>query len=325
MKPLVLIVVVAALTSSALAQNARKPKRQATRQAAPVAKPVAKPAPAPTAPVSTAAATPTPVAPPQFLQIRYFGEYLGSNIYRWDDYLTDVDGKRNYDMDESSPLQMFHQFSFRMLVADKVRLYVEPRFITQFGGRNKMEADSPAGDHQFVQQADHRVSLQSNYWASEDKVWSTSYRLGARLPTSRTDKNSGHILQPDMLHVTNLTVNEKLSFSLWNQVRYYWYEQNVDAERWRLYTSPSMTYTIDDIWSLYFQYEHEYAHRSRPGAGNRHSNFFNGEETLQDLYAGVNYNINPSLTFYPFIRFAQLSKWDTQTMQAGFWLMGAIY
>ena len=324
MKPLVLVFVATALMSSALAQTARRPKRQGARKAAPTAKPrVLR-----TAPVSTAPATaaPAPAAPPQFLQIRYFGEYAGSNLYRWDDTLVDVDGKRNYsDSIGSDPLQWFHQFSFRFLVADNIRLFVEPRFVTQFGGRNEMGAEE---DQQFIQQLDHRFGLMSNYWASADGVWSTTYRLGTRLPTSRGDKNAQHILQPEALHITNLTISPQLSFGLWNQIRYYWYEQNVDAERWRLYTGPSMTYTIDDIWSVFVMYEHEYQHRSRggnTGNGRRRRNFFNGEEILQDVYAGVNYNINPSLTFYPFIRFAQVSKWDTQTMQAGFWLMGAIY
>ncbi len=332
MKPFVLIFVVAALTSSALAQTNRRQKRQAAK---PVAAPVTA-APVSTAPAATPA--PAPAAPPQFLQIRYFGEFLGSNLYRWDDKLTDVDGKRNTNskrnyFDGADPTQWFHQFSFRMLVADNVRLIIEPRFITQVGGRNKMGG---ADDKQLVQQADHRVGFLSNYWNSDDKVWSTTYRLSARLPTSRADKNSGHILQFDPTHITSYKLSEKVSFGLYNTYRYYWYESSKDAQRWRLYTSPSVTYTIDDVWSIFVSYEHEYSHRSNASAptnnatgenvgSERRRSFFNAHETLQDVYAGVNYNINPSLTFYPFIRFAQVSKWDTQTMQAGFWLMGAIY
>lgn len=324
---------VATSITSAEAQTAKRKNSQTrptARRTAPAARKTAparaqsvkaKQTTAPVSPVipSTAAPT-TPVAAPQFLQIRYFGEFLGSNLYRWDDTLTDVDAKRDYSAG-TDPLQWFHQFSFRFMLADNMRLWIEPRFITQHGGRNKMGADE---DKQSIQQLDHRVRLQSNYWTSEDKMWSTTIIAGTRLPTDRGSKNARIILQPEALHITGLTLNETWSFGLWNQVRYYWYETALDDERWRLYTGPSVTYTIDDIWSVFVMYEHEMTHRSRAGAGNRRG-FWSMEETLQDVYAGVNYNINPSLTFYPFIRFAQVSKWDTQTQQVGFWLMGAIY
>jgi hypothetical protein len=273
-----------------------------------------------TAPVSTpsAAPAPQPTPPPQFLQIRYFGEYLGSNLYRWDDTLTDVTTNGNYKP-STDPLQMFHQIGFRFRLSEEVRLWVEPRFITQFGSRAKMGADE---DQQVIQQFDFRVRLGTNYWTSEDKQWSTTFLGGTRIPTDRGSKNANIVLQPEVLHITNFTPNPTWSFGLWNQVRYYWYESDVDSQRWRLYTGPSFTYTIDDIWSVFVMYEHEMNHRSNPGA---RRNFVHMKETLQDVYAGVNYNINPSLTIYPFIRFAQVSTWDPQTQQVGFWLMGAIY
>ncbi len=317
MKRLIAVMMVLGFVGTAIAQTPKKTEKKAPKKA--------------TKSVSTAPVAPAPAAPPkpQFMQIRYFAELLGSSIDKLEDNQIwtgtgEIRGTRKAPR-QSDPLNLFNQFSFRFLVGENTRLYVEPRFFLQFGDRNDLvndaKADGSSVDAQVIQQLDHRIGFMSNYWTSADKKWSTTYRLGTRLPTDRASKNSNIVLQPEALHITNFTPNTKWSFGLWNQLRYYWYEEQVDNERWRLYTGPSMTYTINDIWSIFVMYEHELQH-SAP-EGKRH--FLYGQESLQDVYAGVNYNINPSFTVYPFIRFSQVSRVDPETMQWGLWLMAALY
>jgi hypothetical protein len=330
-----LVTVLALALSSSLALAQTSPKRSSTKlPAKPAAKAaVAAPAPAP----ATAAVTPanTSVASEdsatmkvlkERLQIRYFSEFLGPNVKKWDDNQVDVDG---YGGDgkgkfarSSDPINMFNQFSFRWKVADTTRAFVDARFTTQFGDRNGV---SDGSDKQVIVQEDQRVGLNYGYFASADKVWTANFLPRFRLPTSEASQDANIVLQPDFLHVLSFQATPSLNFSLYSSARYYWFEQKVDSERYRLYNSPSMTYILNDTFEIYLQYEHELQHRAAEGA--RKYNYM--KESLQDIYAGMNINFTPSLTIMPFIRFAQLQRWgwsdQRETMQIGAWIMGNIF
>lgn len=252
------------------------------------------------------------------LQVRYFAEFLGPNVKRLDDKSVDTDSKGNYAAGED-PINTFHQLSLRWRTGKTTRVFVEPRFTTQMGNR---EALQNAGKESGVVRAeDFRAGVMDVYWTSEDKVWSTTYRLGNRFPTSEASRDANITAQPEGLHILSWTPNKDWNVSLWNQLRYYWYEPQVENERWRLYTGPSVTYTINDTFSIFAMYEHEQNHAAP--AGKR--NYFHSTNSLQDLYAGVNINITQSLTIYPFIRMAQLKKFNDETMQIGAWVMGAVF
>lgn len=253
----------------------------------------------------------------EHLQVRYFSEFLGPNVVKWDDNQVDVDTKGNYAK-SSEPIGMFHQFSFRWKIASETRIFAEPRFTTHFGDRNEISA----GDDQHAfRMEDFRAGVMSKYWVDGSGRWSTTVRAGARLPTSQASRDAQIVAQPEMLHITSFQANSRFNVSLWNQIRYYAYESSVDEERWRLYTGPSVTYAFNDSYELFVMYESELQHRAP--AGKR--DYFHARDILQDVYAGVNININPSLTVYPFIRTAQLRKFNDETMQIGAWVMGAVF
>lgn len=252
------------------------------------------------------------------LQVRYFAEFLGPNVVKWDENQVDVDGKGNYAKSDE-PIGTFHQFSLRWKVADTTRIYVEPRFTTHFADRDELRA--AGGDDSSVRMEDFRGGVMSNYWSSEDKIFSTTYRVGSRFSTSQASRESDITAQPEALHIFSWQPTAALNVSLWNQVRYYWYQAEVDNERWRLYTAPSVTYVLNDTFSVFVMYEHEQNHSAPEGK----RNYFHSVNTLQDVYAGVNINVNPSLTIYPFVRMAQLKKLNDETLQVGAWIMGAIF
>ncbi len=323
---LVMVLALALSSSLALAQTA--PKKSTTKLPA-------KPAPAASTPAVTPAPANTTVANGESgtmkilkekLQIRYFGEFLGPSIRKWEDNQIDTDGHggagKGRAVRQETPINLFNQFSFRWKVGEKTRAFWDARFTTQFGDRNEV---GDGEDQQVIVQEDQRIGLNYGYWTSADKVWSTSFLPRVRLPTSEASQDSNIVLQPDILHVTSFQATPALNISLFNAVRYYWYEQKVDSERYRIYTSPSVTYVFNDTFELFVSYEHELSHRDPEGK----SNFFLLRETLQDIYAGVNINITPSLTVFPFLRLAQLQRleWDDQqdTAQVGAWIIGNIF
>jgi len=253
----------------------------------------------------------------EHLQVRYFSEFLGPSVTKWDDNQVDVSKNGNY-VKNSEPIGIFHQFSLRWKVMDDTRVFVEPRFTTHFGSRSDIPSTDDQGN---LRTEDFRAGLMSNYWTSDSKEWSTTVRVGNRFPMSRASMNADITAQPEALHITSWQINKDVNVSLWNQIRYYWYEPGVDKERWRLYTGPSVTYTFNDTYSLFVMYEHENQHNAAEGK----RAYLHSTNILQDLYAGVNINLNPSLTVYPFIRAAQVSTFDDETLQVGAWIMGSIF
>lgn len=251
------------------------------------------------------------------LQVLYFSEFLGPNVVKWDD--NQVGTTKNGDYSKGTePIGMFHQFSVRWKFAGSKKIFLEPRLTTHFGSRSDLRSTD---DQSAVRMEDFRAGISDNYWRSEDNVFSTTYRLGNRFPTSQASKDANITAQPELLHITSAQLNKDLNISIWNQIRYFWYENDVDQERWRLYTGPSVTYTLSDTYSIFVMYEHELQHNAKKGE----RSFSYAKETLQDVYAGVNINLNPSLTIYPFIRMAQLKKINDETLQVGAWVMGAIF
>ena len=328
-----LVTVLALALSSSLALAQTSPKKSSTRlPAKPAAKPAAA-APVPAATTATPANTsvasedsPTLKILKEKLQIRYFAEFLGPNVEKWDDNQVDVDGyggdgKGRYSR-SSDPINLFNQFSFRWKVGDATRAFYDARFTTQFGDRNGI---SDGSDKQVIVQEDQRIGLNYGYFVSADKVWSANFLPRVRLPTSEASQDANIVLQPDILHVLSFQATPSLNLSLYTSLRYYWFEQKVDSERYRIYTSPSMTYILNDTFEIYIQYEHELQHRAAEGA----QKYTYMKESLQDIYAGMNINLTPSLTVMPFIRFAQLQRWgwedQRETMQLGAWIMGNIF
>lgn len=322
-----LVTVLALALSSSVALAQTTPKKSSTKLPAKPA--AAASTPAVTAPANTSVATEesgTMKILKEKLQIRYFAEFLGPGIRKWEDNQIDVDGHggdgKGKVARQATPINLFNQFSFRWKVAPTTRAFWDARFTTQFGDRNEV---GDGEDQQVIVQEDQRIGLNYGYWTSADKVWSTSFLPRLRLPTSEASQDSNIVLQPDFLHVTSFQATPALNFSLFNAVRYYWYEQKVDSERYRIYTSPSVTYVFNDTFELFVSYEHELQHREAEGK----TNFFLLKESLQDVYAGVNINITPSLTVFPFLRLAQLQRmgWEDQqdTAQIGAWIMGNIF
>lgn len=322
-----LVTVLALALSSSVALAQTTPKKSSTKLPAKPA--AAASTPAVTTPANTSVATEesgTMKILKEKLQIRYFGEFLGPGIKKWDDNQIDVDGHggggKGKVARQTTPINLFNQFSFRWKVAPSTRAFWDARFTTQFGDRNEL---GDGEDQQVIVQEDQRVGLNYGYWTSADKVWSTSFLPRVRLPTSEASQDSNIVLQPDFLHVTSFQATPSLNISLFNAVRYYWYEQKVDSERYRIYTSPSITYVFNDTFEFFMSYEHELQHRDSEGK----SNFFLLRESLQDIYAGVNINVTPSITVFPFLRLAQLQRLEfedqNKTAQVGFWLMGNIF
>jgi hypothetical protein len=320
----VLALTLALSSAAALAQTAAPKKSSTKLPAAPA--PAAAPA---VTPANTSVAneeSSTMKILKEKLQIRYFGEFLGPSVTKWEDNQIDVDGHggagKGKAERQSTPINLFNQFSFRWKVGEKTRAFWDARFTTQFGDRNELGRND---DRQVIVQEDQRVGLNYGYYASADKVWSASFLPRVRLPTSQASQDANIILQPDLLHVTSFQATPALNFSLFNAIRYYWFEQKVDSERYRIYTSPSVTYVINDTFELFVSYEHELQHREPEGK----RNLLYTKESLQDIYAMVNININPSLTFSPLIRFAQVQRWGwedmRETMQVGAWISGAIF
>lgn len=322
-----LVTVLALALSSSVAFAQTTPKKSSTKLPAKPA--AAASTPAVTTPTNTSVATEesgTMKILKEKLQIRYFSEFLGPNVEKWDDNQVDVDGyggdgKGKYSR-SSDPINLFNQFSFRWLVAPTTRFLVDARFTTQFGDRNGIAEGS---DQQVIVQEDHRIGFNYGYWQSADKTWSTNILPRVRFATSEASQDANIILQPDFLHVLSFQATPSLNFSHWSTVRYYWFEQKVDQERYRWYNSFSTTYILNDTFEIYLQYEHELQHRAAEGA----RKYTYMKESLQDLYAGVNMNLTPSLTIMPFIRFAQLQRWgwedQRETMQIGAWIMGNIF
>ena len=97
--------------------------------------------------------------------------------------------------------------------------------------------------------------------------------------------------------------------------------EETTAERWRLYMAPYVQYRITDKWRYEAYYETEIQHNVTRGE----RDWFYARRTLQSGFTGFTYQVNPSLSFFPFLRFYTVRKFDPATTGFGMWTIATLF
>lgn len=249
------------------------------------------------------------------LRINYFSEYLGPGFESRDGNIPDVDSKGNA-VDNPEPAQFWNQISIGWNVTEQWRLIFNPRFTLQVGNRDDLPSDDG-----ILRTEDFLVGFQGTLWSSGP--WSVWIRPGYRLPTSRFTRDANWNGEAEWLHIIDRAPEKDMKWGvgMWTQIRMYVPTEDTTNERWRIYNAPYVTYTFNDKWRAEVFYENTIQHNEL--RGKRDYNY--ARNTMQSAMTGVTYNINPSLSVFPFIRYYTVRKFSADTMGLGAWISAALF
>lgn len=249
------------------------------------------------------------------LRINYFSEFLGPGFESETGNIPDVDSKGNA-VENTEPAQLWNQISIGWNVTEQWRLIFNPRFTLQVGQRDDLPSDDGV-----LRTEDFLVGFQGTLWSNGP--WSVWIRPGYRLPTSRFTRDANWNGEVEWLHIIDRApgTDTKWGVGVWTQARFYVPTEDSTNERWRLYNAPYVTYTINDKWRAEVFYENTIQHNEL--RGKRDYNY--ARNSMQSAMTGVTYNINPSLSVFPFIRYYTVRKFSADTMGLGAWISAALF
>lgn len=225
------------------------------------------------------------------LKIGYFGAYQGSSLGQWDYSALDEKGAKTKDYAHN----LWNQVSFNYNFGWKMNFVINPRFVINTGSTRYHAAN----DKGLVSMVDTLVGIQGVVLSSADKKFNLWTRPGIRLPNSRSSRAGDITMQPEALSLASYDFNPKWQLGLYNQVRWWVYEQRYNSTRYRIYNAPYLQYAITDKDKVAIWYENYIENRR-----NRQS-FNKQKHRMEDYWnnAMVSYarDITPKINFMPFI------------------------
>ncbi|MGE3609882.1 MAG: hypothetical protein AB7I27_09885 [Bacteriovoracaceae bacterium] len=243
------------------------------------------------------------------LKIGYFAMATGSTLDHWDNSSISEQGVKDY----TSPPNVFNQVSFNYNFGWKMNFVLNPRWT------NNLTAGNGVGNKTFAVMEDWLTGLQGVIHTSEDKKYNLWVRAGARLPTSRGSRAANITWQPEVMLIPSYDFNTTWQLGGYIQARYWVYEQKYTDDRYRLYLSPYLMYTINDTTKVQVFYQMQNDKKL-------------GTKTVRKYYEDVMFaiskDITPKLNFMPFVGYYLHNQWKEQTAikypfnesYFGFWL-----
>lgn len=248
-------------------------------------------------------------------KISYFSETLGPSIKKWDDNEIEDDGAKKRE-----PMTMYHSFNIRYLMTDKFNLFMSPRLNTVFGDRNDLRAT----------QEQHNIysdDWQFGVFYTWVKTTNFQYnnRLTHREPFSRKSRFENINSQIEWQHDLTYAFTPALRGILWNNYRYYAYNNDSADERYRINFTTLLNYVINDKFNVQVMHEWDMQHRNPKDADNdKHRDPFFFKRYKNYTSFGLGYSPVPSLTLIPFIRVLDERDMRNETTMVGLWVLGKV-
>ncbi|MFP5457936.1 MAG: hypothetical protein ACLGG7_04325 [Bacteriovoracia bacterium] len=128
--------------------------------------------------------------------------------------------------------------------------------------------------------------------------------------------------QVECFCILDWTPNKDWSLGAWIVPRFYVPSAESNTERWRFYVAPYVRRRLGEgeVWIQAFL-EQEIQHNNV--MGERAYNF--AKRSLNAAYLGVEFNLNPKLILYPFVRSYNLAKPAWETTAVGTWIIWLAY
>jgi hypothetical protein len=253
-------------------------------------------------------------APAKRLSIVYFSEALGPALAGGDGFVPNADDKGN-PIPGTDGYNVWNQFAFRYKFDNGWEPFVNARFTTTFGNRDRLGSDDGV-----LRTEDQLIGVRKLIWSSG--AWSLFSQFGYRLPTSRLTIDQKWNGQVECFCILDWTPNKDWSLGAWIIPRFYVPSGDSTDERWRLYYAPYLRrrFLNDTTW---FQaiLEQELSHNEAKGA----KSYNYSTRTLNAAYVGVEFAATESLIFYPFLRSANIAKFDPETIAVGSWIIWLAY
>jgi hypothetical protein len=248
-------------------------------------------------------------------KINYFSETLGSSIKKWDDNEIEDNGVKKRD-----PMTMYHSFNVRYLLTEKFNLFMSPRVNTVLGDRNDIRANS---DPHVVVIDDWQFGLFYTFYKSP--TFQYNQRFTHRAPFSTKSRNENIDSQIEWQHDLTYAFTPAFRAILWNNYRYYAFENDATEERHRINFTTLLSYDFNDKWRTQLMHEWDMQHRNSNDSNNhKHRDFAFLKRYKNYISYGVGYSPTPALTITPFIRILDERNIRNETLMVGLWILGKV-
>ncbi|MCM2351556.1 MAG: hypothetical protein NDI69_16150 [Bacteriovoracaceae bacterium] len=248
-------------------------------------------------------------------KISYFSETLGPSIKKWQDNEVNDDGTAADD-----PTTMYHSLNVRYVLNQKVDLYMSPRFSTVFGNRSELP---DYWDKNAVRNDDWQFGFYYNF--IKNPTLQYRQRLTHRAPFSKKSKSENIDSQIEWQHDFTYLVSPAIRIILWNNYRFYAYNEEATSERYRVNFTTLVNYTLNDKWLLQVMHDWDMQHRTTTDQSSpKHRDFWYMKKYNNYLSFGAGYSPVRDLTFIPFLRFLDETNIRNETTIVGLTILGRV-
>lgn len=248
-------------------------------------------------------------------RISYFSETLGPSIKKWDDNEIEDDGRKKRE-----PMTMYHSFNVRYSLTEKFNLFLSPRVSTVIGDRNDLRKNS---DPHVVVMDDWQFGIFYTFYKTP--TFQYNNRFTHRAPFSTKSRNENIDSQIEWQHDFTWMPRPEWRIILWNNYRYYAFNEDATEERYRINFTTLINYQINDKFNAQMMHEWDMQHRNTNDSSSpkhrdplflkRYKNYFS---------YGMGYSPVPSLTIIPFLRILDERNIRNETTMVGLWILGRV-
>jgi hypothetical protein len=263
------------------------------------------------------------------LSIGYFGSLTTPTFEKWDSNNAAIspefsggDPCRNCD---TYSLNIWSQVNFGYNYGGTMKFNVIPRFTTFLDSPSNQDP----GERGMVILEDALVGFSGVVFSSTDKKFNWWMRPGVRLPTSHATRHYDHAdfgkltYGLEWLNVLSYDFNPAWQVAFTFQDRYWIFENRYNASRNRLYTSPYITYTVNDTTKFQLYYENMLENNKRwESINGKKPVYYN---VWQNAYIGVAKDVTPKLNLFPYISaFVNDVPFSMRSFWGGLWITYSI-
>lgn len=256
------------------------------------------------------------------LSIGYFGVLTTPTFEDWDARYAAISpefsGGTNND---SYSLNIWSQVNFGYNYGGKFKFNILPRFTTFLN-----EApDQSSGERGMVILEDALVAFSGVAAASADKKFTWWIRPGVRLPTSHASRHFNNAefgrltYGLEFLHTLTYDFSKEFQAGLFLQHRMWVFENRYNGSRVRHFTSPYLSYTLNDTTKVQVYYEHMLENNKRWKSINNKNPVY--KDVWQNAYIGVGKDVTKKLNLFPYISaFVNDVPFSMKSFWAGMWI-----
>jgi hypothetical protein len=257
------------------------------------------------------------------LSIGYFGVLTTPPLEDWNSNHSAISPEfsgscKNCD---SYSLNIWSQVNFAYNFGAKFRFNIIPRWTTFFD----TPSDQGEGDRGFFIPEDALVAFSGVFFASADKKFTWWMRPGLRLATSRGSRNYqnatwGSIThQLEWLHSITYDFTKQFQVGLFAQQRVWIYDERYNLSRMRYFTSPFVSYALNDTTKIQAYYENMLQNSGRWESINGKKPVY--KDVWQNAYVGVAKDLTPKLNVFPYLSaYVNDVPFSSRSFWAGMWI-----